>query len=140
MSTIYSSWSSVAYGSGTGSFCYLKDPIDPTRNIVLYITGDEFSWTTEVDRGVFNSLGRSTPIVVTDVVKAMTSNFTAYVLTAADEAAFDLLFNSMRALLLQLPDGRQWYINILTIQKKLPPGAGAFVLIDMSVVEVAEPS
>ena len=139
MSTIYSSWSSVAYGAGSGNSIYLKDPIDSTRNITLYITGDEFKWDIAIDRGTYNAIGRTNPIVVTDVVKSATMAFTAYVLTAADEAAFDLLFESRRTLLLQLPDGRQWYVVLMGISKRLPPGAGAFMYIDINAVEVDAP-
>jgi hypothetical protein len=139
MSTVYSSWSSVAYGAGSGDLSYLKDPIDSSRNITLYITGDEFKFDIEVDAGTYNALGRSKPIVVKDVVKAARMQFTIWLLTAADEAAFDLLFESMRTLLLQLPDGRQWYIAIMAISKRLPPTTGAFLYIDVNAVEVDVP-
>ena len=136
---VTSAVSSPASITGTANAPWLKDPLDPTRNMELDITGDEFVYSGDSSTGSFDPLGRRNPIVISDVVKGEEFDFTAYVLTKAEEDKFDVLYNSVRTLLLQLPDGRQWYIRMRKRKKRLPPGTGPFIYIDVTAVETDEP-
>lgn len=135
-----STYSSVLNVTGFGEFPWLKDPLDPTNNMEFEITGDEFSWEEDIDKATFTVLSRRIGVTVSDGPKgAVFSGFTASLVTKEEEDKFDALWFSGHTLLLQLPDGRQWFILFDKRKKRLPPGTGPFMYVDIAATETDEP-
>lgn len=141
MSTlVYSASSALGYAAGISDTCWLKDPLDPTNNFEVGVEGsDEFTFTAELSSTFFDVVGRKHKVGTIDVVKGDEFSFTIYLFSDVDEPSFDLMFNNARTVLLQLPDGRQWYIVMQKRTKRLQPGTGTFLYVDIDCIEVDQP-
>lgn len=106
-SYITGSWISSASSAGwTSTSLWLKDPFVPARNMIV-----ENDLMPEPDyprmQGVFNVLGATFPVVVSDALGAGQSTITLETITQANEAAIKLLASGA-VLLLQAPAVMGW--------------------------------
>lgn len=113
----YGQWSptaSVTTSSvAVGGRWKLKDMLDSTRNLDIDLISDKgFEWARQEDLAVFEPFGRTTPIIVADVVRSRTISCTVDIVNSSEWAAFLVLANSQRTLLLQRPwTGEQWWVR-----------------------------
>jgi hypothetical protein len=114
MSTFVSAASStvVAGAQLTLTDWWLKDPIDPTRNMAVDIRGDDFQQNSSTQQAEYHPLGSKYPIIVSDVVGAEEFFLHFEFTSKAAYLAFEVLRTSQRTLLLQRTyTGDQWYIR-----------------------------
>jgi hypothetical protein len=126
--TMQSATSGTVAGSGpiTLANWWLKDPLDPTRNMIILVA-PPFNFKKQEPQQIYQPLGRATAVFVTDGVKGIAGTLTVY---SKDKATYDklqTLVNAGRVLQLQDPFGRSAYVKIsgdqewdMTIASKLP--------------------
>jgi len=92
---------------------WLKDPLVPSDNMVLELTGDYLEVEELEDKGRFRPLGRSTPIITSDIVRDQRIE-TLNIDTLGYEPYENLLKlrGRQRTLLLQGPLKEQWYLRL----------------------------
>lgn len=93
--------------SWTGTTWWLKNPLLPSQNMVVYI--DALSEETQASRqGVFQAIGASNTVVVSDTRNAKQGSVTFRVDTDEEKADLDTLIQSGNPLLLQGVPGQHW--------------------------------
>jgi hypothetical protein len=108
-----SAWSSNAtITNNTMTTFWLKDPTVGLSGIQLKVESGSLSTHFPEALTEHQPLGSPYPYVVGDVVGFEDGVVTAWTMSATDESALVALLKSQRTLLLQSPDGRQWYIRI----------------------------
>jgi hypothetical protein len=114
----YGDWSPVVSvttsTTAVGGRWHLVDPITPANNLDIDLTGEKgWPWTRVEDQAVFEPVARSTPIILADVVRSKTFDFSVDFLVPAEFNLFMALANAQRTLLLRRPwTGEQWWIRI----------------------------
>lgn len=109
--------------AGTASWSsddvWLKDPLDPSRNMVVCLRRSPSS-TRQARRGVFSIVGQASPIVVSDVMSSVETDLEVHATTIAETADLVTLATSAAVLLLQtpptMPDGSR-YLSIGSVQR-----------------------
>lgn len=98
---------------------WLKDPLNPSRNIRFMASGDSFDISEPEDFAEFQPLGRRYELIVSDVMRAeKLDNITLTTMGKAEHDAFRYLRRTQRVLLLQAPYQKQWYIRFGKILKE----------------------
>lgn len=92
---------------------WISDPLTPGSGLAVYLS-PPFDQTIMETETVHRPLGRTTPVVVSDVILGQDGKVDAVTVTPADFAALIALItaNPPKVLLLQSPFGAQWYIRI----------------------------
>ena len=91
---------------------WLKDPLDPTNNMILQVLGDHMDEDIPEDMAFFSPLGRTRKVSVTDVIKGTESVLTVDFTDEDEYAKFEALRDSQRVLLLVRGwTNKQWYIK-----------------------------
>jgi hypothetical protein len=91
---------------------WLKDLTDPTLNVELPIFGDAFPTTRPEDQATFRPLGRTRPIVVSDVIRGEEFKLRLYFRGAVAYDDFEAIRAVQRTLLLQSDMTQQWYVRL----------------------------
>jgi hypothetical protein len=89
---------------------WLKDPLDPTRNVAARIS--DFKFSLPRPQAAYDPVGRTEHVVITEGTQAPTGSF---VITTWSKGEYDLvmaLTTSSHVLLLQDVFGRQWYVML----------------------------
>jgi hypothetical protein len=89
---------------------YLIDPYTQTR-LLLPLVGD-VGFTSTEPQGVFDPLGRTSPVVQSDVVKTEQFALRLAFNTAASYDAFEVVRATRHVLWLQSPATRAWYVKL----------------------------
>lgn len=102
-----------AWATGTVTWSsedsWLKCPVDPSLNMVVsFPEGGIPGYTRPMRQGVFQPLGRTDPVIVTDKRLDARGSLTFDVSTTAKQALIDALLDSEEALLLQCPAAYHW--------------------------------
>lgn len=123
---------------------WLKDPLDPTRNMQVRVARPSFR--RREPQAVEDVLGSALPAVSSDGVKGAEGTLRLRTLSAAERAALWLLTGSGRTLLLQTVWGDNWYVRLGQDQQWEPVRAHDdgvdgypvrdFFEVDLSFVEV----
>lgn len=146
MATISSSASAAGSASVDTEEWWLKDPTDSTLNTTFKPTRRMLTLSDSADQAVFRPLGRSTAVVVSDVLRGAELPFEA---VCSDQAALDALEalrDTQRTLLLQMgSSGEQFYVNLVgprtrTRRTVVRSGAPAHYVYSVKAVEVDAPS
>ncbi len=82
---------------------WLKDPLDPTRNLALSCVDGPPTWTRPRGQAVLDALGRTDPIVQTDVRRSRRGELSVTPMSQTEADRLDVLLGSARVLLLQIP-------------------------------------
>lgn len=93
---------------------YLKDPLDATQNQAIDFNGTSFDTVQHEEMAVYKPLGRSKPLIVTDVIRGEDGELHVECDTLAKSLAFEAIRNQQHTLLLQraYADPKQWYIRL----------------------------
>jgi hypothetical protein len=132
---------STATVIGSSTLCpyvtWLKDPLDPTKNIVLSLTAP-LTWTRPENSSADWPLGRTTAMVITDGVrKGITAKLTVHAYSTS-YAALMAALDSQRTMLLQFPwftenhYGRIWGALPITLEND--------VKVDFEFIETDPPA
>ncbi len=103
-----SAWTTAtASVSWDGTDWWMKSPLDPSKNLKVYL--DSLSEETRAARqGIFQPIGASTPLVVSDTRGSKIGNLTLRVDTDEEKDALDALIESAQPVLLQGVPGHHW--------------------------------
>jgi hypothetical protein len=97
----------------TSTGWYIKDPLDPTKNQVIDLDQDAWEFKIKEEQAVYKLLGRSDPIVVSDVVRTIEGIIKPAFTSKAAYDAFIALRNNQHTLLLQrVYMNEEWYIRL----------------------------
>lgn len=144
MSNVVGSYSSTIQPAAVGSGgWWVKDPLDPTRN-VRTANGDG-DWSSEdgTRSSVFEPLGRSLPVVTHGVVGGERLQLTWHVPDETVYASLELLRLSRRTLLVQSPGGESRYVQVVGPRTQayfLTPTGQRKRRVTWSLVEVERPA
>lgn len=137
------SWVTSSSVSWSSTDRWIKDPIDPTRNITIDF-GAVIDQTRSARRGVFEVIGAEFPVVISDITPSPSIEFSIRCLTLADVDSVIGVLSTPRPLLLQTPNDRSFgsqYISVGQFTEK--PAARKIVLeptfIGVSAVVVDSP-
>lgn len=111
MADIYSAPSTTAAATVTFAAWWLKDPADPTLNREVDVQQPLRSERRE-QQGVFRTLGRDRPVVVTGPITGEEGELTIVFVTDAEFDAFEALRATQRVLLLQSPFDDNYYVRL----------------------------
>lgn len=104
---------------------WLKDPLDPTRNVAIQMAPGSLELVYTEALVVFEPLGRADHVVLTDsVVRLAKLGLEVAYFSTAQRDALVRLQSGQRPLLLQDPTGRQWYVRVgseLRVMEALTP-------------------
>ncbi len=90
---------------------FLKDVVTGT-SLAVDIIGDTFDETVPEDQATYHPIGRSTTVVISDVIRSSTFPITFDFISSANLATFKTLRGYQRALLLQNSwTNQQWFIR-----------------------------
>lgn len=110
MATISSADSaSVAATPGFDGW-WLKDPRDPSIN--REVDGETKDTTSDEPQGVFLPLGASVPVVTSSAIVGDAGTVEVLCMTDAEFVGLTALRETQRVLLLQSPEGEQWYVRL----------------------------
>lgn len=95
---------------------WLKDPQDSGLNTTVeLLQSPGFQTTRPLRTGLFEAVGRSSPLVVREsVTPNRVMNLTLVFTTDADFEAVEALLEANRTLLLQDDDTGSWYVDIIS--------------------------
>lgn len=110
--TVASDWSASAALTPTVTSWWLKDVVDPTRNIVVRINSSTFETRRSERQGVFAPLGRTKAVVISDVIAGESGSLELSFIDDAAFNAFEKIRSGQRALLLQSPYGHSLYVRL----------------------------
>lgn len=121
---------------------WLKDPLDPTRNLRLRLTETGFTSQAEEPQGIFWGLSRATPVVVSDTPRSESFELGLSFLDDAEYARFETLRASQRTLLLQSDWGEQWWVRLggtrqASVLRAVAPRSSLPRTVTVPAVEVA---
>lgn len=95
----------------TPMYWWLKDPLTPTRNMILPVKADAFPVEASNTASVFQPLGEDFPVVLSEGFKSDTVTLTL-ILTRPQWLAFQVLARSGRTLYLQSDVDQAWWVRI----------------------------
>lgn len=90
---------------------WLKDPLDPSVNQRVAVA-PPFDFRRKEPQAIYEPLGRTTAVVVTDGPRGIEGTLTLWAKDAATYTALDALLRLGHPLLLVDPFARQWYIKV----------------------------
>jgi hypothetical protein len=90
---------------------FLKSTTDPTYNIPLYVHSDSIDASNEERLGIHRPLGRSRPVLLSDIIGAETWSFELAFLDEATYDAFEALRGRRETMLLQSPYRMHTYVR-----------------------------
>lgn len=140
----YSAWSSTATATWTDSAWWLKCPEQPALNMTVNVTSFQ-GYQRAARQGVFQPLGATEQIVVSDTRGGATGSLTVRLDTAAERADLDALVDANLTLLLQGPAAHDEPDHYLRVgdheRKRVVDHGGVTKRVDtLTWLEVAAPS
>lgn len=104
----YSAWTTAtAAVSWDGTIWWLKSPLDPSKNLKIYL--ESLSEETRTARqGVFQPIGATSPLVVSDTRGPKAGNISLIVDTDEEKDALDALIELAQPVLIQGVPGHHW--------------------------------
>lgn len=135
-------WSSPQSTSVTADSWNLKNPSNPSANLVnVYIVGKPSEQVTE-DLGVFRPLGRKYPVVVGGTISGWDGDLDIRTVDSSDWAAVKALAESQAVLYLESPFGWSKYIRLLSGTQAEISGTSTQPRrsVKMSYVQVDQPA
>lgn len=97
---------------------WLKNPLDPTYNLVLSVAG-VFKLTKKEEQSVYEPLGRPMPVVVRGVMRGERFPMTVDFLTIAEWQKFEALRNQQVTLLLQRGYSNEEWYGVIGAQREI---------------------
>lgn len=120
---------------------WLTDPADHDLDVSIALNhAARVNVSRDERQAVYRAFGRSTPVVVSDVVGSESIACSIQVHSAADRVAVQTILDTGRTLLLRLHDGRSWWVRPSpTVAQADQSGLGTFWLFPVTFVEVDSP-
>lgn len=107
-----STWSDPVSATLQVSEWWLKDPLNPSRNVKFMASGNSFDVEEPEDFAEFQPLGRKYEMIVSDVMRGEKLSFNLTTMGRAEHEAFRYLRRTQRVLLIQAPYIKQWYVRL----------------------------
>jgi hypothetical protein len=116
-----SAWSTTANVTNTTPGFWLKDVLQTVSNLRINVHQGTLVTQRAEQSTEHQGLGSTTPQVIADVLGLPDGALTTWTQSASDEATLLALLNLQRTILLQVPDGRQFYVRINSPRPTAPP-------------------
>lgn len=136
---MFSAYSDVLNVNGIGNFPWLKDVKFPELSMEFEVFGKSFDWDEDMGQGSFDAIGRKLAITITDTPKGAKFDFDVALPTVEQNDLFEANWESKTTKLLQLPDGRQWWVVFQTRKTSLITGSGPYAEVSVKMIETDEP-
>lgn len=86
------------------SMCWIKDPIEPWRNVLLGISAAP-DWTRPIEQTEYRVRGRRNSVILSDVRAGLVGTFQVWTTTDDQRAALHFALDTGNPLLVQVPPG-----------------------------------
>lgn len=140
MTTISSSGSVQQLGTLPEYAWWIRDLDDEMLDLEVDVDTVPLELKSHEEQAVFEPLGRTHPVVVTDMVRAERFDISFFFATKAEYNAFLNLRSKQKVLLLQSPYGDQWYFRFGANRKtKLQNTSPASYNVEIEIIEVDNP-
>jgi hypothetical protein len=95
----------VTIDAGDPQYCWLKDLVNPQRNIRLAISAPGPSWDRPLVQAVYHVRSRKNPVVLSDVRGGKTGTLTVFTQSDDERGGLDWLLDTGNILLVQVSPG-----------------------------------